>query len=151
MWFSVLPLRLHYSLAGRSPLLWYAAQGALIVWYFWFDLTTTSARLLLPVLVVALGILSASPVTDLIAVALAFVLATVGSAVAGVVTGIVAARRRQFPNPLGYGAVMSLTPCVALIALIARSEHGLVVAPAVVTLLAAGPFVGAFFAERERR
>ncbi len=144
-WFSVLPLKLHYRLAGRSPLLWYTAQGALIVWYFWFLLTTNSAPLLLPVLVVVLCIVSASPVTDLMAVALAFVLATVGAAVAGLVMGVVAKRRRQASNALGYGGVMTLTPYVTLIGLIARGEHGVVVAPAVVTVLAASPFVWRFF------
>ena len=112
-----------------------------MVWYFWLLLTAISA-LLLPALVVTLCIISASPLTDLIVVALAFVFATVGAAVAGLVTGILAERRREFPYPLASGAVMSLTPYVTLVGLIARSEHGLVVAPAVVTVLVAAPFVG---------
>lgn len=140
----LLHLQLQSSLAGRSPLLRYMARGAVMVCYFWLLLTAISAPLL-PALVVTLCIISASPLTDLIAVALAFVFATVGAAVAGLVTGIVAERRREFPFPLASGAVMSLTPYVALVGLIARSEHGLVVAPAVVTAFAAGPFVWRFF------
>ncbi len=119
------------------------ARGAAMVWFFWFQLTI-SAPLLLPVLVAVLSVVSASPVTDLITVALAFVLGTVGGAVAGLVMGVVIERRRQAPNARAYGGVMTLIPYVTLVGLIARSEHGVVVAPAVVTVLAAHPVVWRF-------
>ena len=133
-----LQLRLQYGLAGRLPLLRDMTQGALIAWFLWFVWTTISAPLLLPVLIVVLCIISASPVADLIGVALAFILATVGA-------GVVAHRRGQSANGLVYVGVVTLTPYVALIGLIARSEHGVVVAPAVVTVLAARPLVRRFF------
>lgn len=148
MWFQVFMLKLQYGRVNRSPLLPYMAKGAVIVWYFWLLMTMLTAPLVLPVLIAVLCIISASPVTDLIAVALVFILATIGGAVAGLVTGIVAERRRQFTNGLLYGSVLASTPYLTLIGLIARSEHGVVVAPVVVTLLAAGPFVWRLFAER---
>jgi hypothetical protein len=138
--FQILLLILQYSVSSRPRFLQHMLQGATLVWLHWFLLTTVSARFLLPVLVIALCIISASLVTDLMLAALAFVLATVGAAVAGIVVGGVTEGRRQFPRALVYGG-MSLTPYLTLIGLIARAEHGVIVAPAVVTGLVARPFI----------
>jgi hypothetical protein len=128
------PRRVHHD----SRALGNMARGAGMVWFFWLDVMI-STPLLLPVLVAVLCLISASLVTDLIAVALAFVVGTVGGAVAGLVMGIVIERRRQAVNARVYGGVMTLIPYVTLVGLIARSEHGVFVAPAVVTVLAAYP------------
>ena len=143
--FNILLLRFHSGMARRSRLTQHMAQGATVVWVQWFFLTAVRARLVLPTLVVALCIISASPGTDLVWVALAFVLATVGAAVAGVAIGVVSERRREFPYALWYVGVMTLTPYATLLGLIARAEHGVIVAPAVVTGLVARPYVWRFF------
>ena len=149
--FSMLLMRLHLAVWGRSRPVQYMAQGALMVWLFWFLLTTSSAPLLLPILVLALCVISASPVADLGLVALAFVVATAGAALAGLVSGVISERRHQLPDPMASVGVISLSPYVTLIALIARSEHGVVVATAIVTGLVSRPIIGRLFRRRIAR
>jgi hypothetical protein len=120
------------------------AHGAVAVWYSWLLLTIMVARFVLPVLVLALCIVSASPATDLMLVALAFVLATVAGAVAGLVLGA-SAPRHGFSTPFMYLSLLSVLPYLTLVGLIARAEHGVFVALAVVAGLAARPYVWRVF------
>jgi hypothetical protein len=141
--FNDLLLRLQVGMAGKSRLMQQMVQGAVTVCLQLSFLTTVRARLLLPVLVLALCTTSASPITDLMLAALAFVLSTVGGAVVGLVAAV-GRERRHLPGGMVYG-VMTLIPYVTLIGLITRGEHGVIVAAAVLTGLVARPFVWRFF------
>lgn len=112
------------------------AQGAIIVWYFWLLLTTMVARFVLPVLVLALCIVSASPATDLMLVVLSFVLASLAAAAAGLVLRAGSQRHDGLPTPL---ILITAIPYLTLIGLIARAEHGVFVAPAAIAGLVARP------------
>jgi hypothetical protein len=142
--FQVLFLKFQFSDPPKPRILQHMVRGVALVWFFGFAVTTVAAPFVLPVLLIALGIISASPVTDLALVVLAFVLATVAAALAGLVTGAVGERRRQTPTIPLYVGFLSLTPHLTLLGLIARSERGLIVAPAVVTGLVVLPFFRRF-------
>lgn len=132
LWYSVLLMRLHRRISRMPRLVQNLADGAFAVWGQWFYLTTIRAPLVLPVLVVVLAIVSASPVADLMLVALAFVLATVVSALAGFAIGVVRYQRRQFPGALAFVSALTLSPYVTALALIARAEHGAIAVIAIV-------------------
>ena len=110
------------------------AQGAISVWHFWLLLTTMVARFVQPVLALVLCIVSASPATDLVLVVLAFVVATLAAAVTGLVLGAGTQRHDGLPTHL---ILITAIPYLTLIGLIARAEHGVFVAPAVIAGLAA--------------
>jgi hypothetical protein len=114
------------------------AQGAVTVWNFWLLLTTMAARFVLPVLVLVLCLVSASPATDLMLVVLAFVLATLAAAATGLVLRAGTQRHDGFPTPL---ILMTAIPYLTLIGLIARAEHGVFVAPAAIAGLVARPYL----------
>lgn len=138
--FFVLFARLQVGVLSRPRVVQYMMQGVLMVWLYWFLATVIAARLVLPTLVIVLAITSVSPVTDLMLVAGAFVLATVGAALAGLGIGVVNQRRA-----LPYVGVLSVTPHLTILALIARTEHGLIVAPVVVVGLVSYPSIARFF------
>ena len=144
LWYSVLP-RLQRRISRMPRLVQQLAHGASVIWFQWFYLTTIRARLLLPVLLVVLAILSASPVADLMLVALAFVLATVVAALAGLVIGVDRYRRHQFPGALLYVGVVTLSPFVTAMALIARAEHGAIATIALVAGFVSRHLVGRLF------
>jgi hypothetical protein len=134
-------LTFRLSMSSKPRYLREMVNGAVAVWFPWFLLTIMAARFLLPVLVVVLWLVSASPTTDLLLVALSFILATVAGAVAGLVTSVVRERHSQFQRALSYVSLLAVAPYATLIGLIARAEHGLLVAPAVVAGLAARPYL----------
>ena len=148
---AVLFARLQVSLMSMPPVARYMVQGALLVWLPWFLATAIAARLLLPTLVVVLGITSTSPVTDLALFLGSVVLATVSAALAGLAIGVLNQRRGQFTGPPLYLAVISLVPYLTILALIARTEHGLIVAPAVLIGLVSLSFIVGFFRRAMRR
>ena len=143
--FAVPYTRLQIYVSTKPRLVRYMAQGALTVWLQWFLATAFAARLLLPTLLVALFITSVSPVADLLLVAAAFVLATAGAALTGLLTGIANQRRGRVGAALPYFAVISLIPYLTAIVLLARTEHGFIVVPAVLVGLVTRQLVWRFF------
>src|SRR5688572_23192583 len=138
-------LQLQVGLLRRTRVVHHMVQGALVVWFYWITATAISARLVLPTLVLVLLITSISPAADLAVVAGAFVAATMVAALAGVATGVMTQLRRQAPAAMiPYFGAISLAPFVTIIALIARTEHGVIVAPAVVVGMAFHPFIAGF-------
>ena len=132
------------NLSSKPRYLRDMARGAVAVWFPWFLVTTMSGRFVLPVLVVVLCLVSASPAVDLMLVALAFVLTTVAAACAGLVMGTITRRQRRLPSTPLYISFMSVIPYLTLIGLIARTEHGVFAAPAAIAGLAARPYLWRF-------
>lgn len=127
---GVLFTRFQVSFLSWPPVVQSMVQGAMLVWLPSFAGTAIAARLLLPTLVVVLSVTSTSPVTDLALVVGACVLATLVAALAGLASGVINQRRGRFTNaPLSL-VVIGLVPYLTIFALIARTEHGLIVAPA---------------------
>lgn len=147
---AVLFTRLQVALLTMPPVARYMAQGAVLAWLPWFLATGIAARLLLPVLVVVLSIASRSPASDLALVVGTTVLTTIGAALAGLAIGVRNQRRGQLTGPPLYLTVISLVPFLTIFALIARTKHGLIVAPAVVVGLISLSFIVGLF-QRARR
>ena len=146
-WVTKLSVRLmtfHLNMSSKPRYLRDMACGAVAVWLPWFYMTTMSGRFILPVLLVVLLLVSASPAVDLVVVALAFVLTTVAAAFAGLVSGTITRRQRRFPTTPLYTSLMSAIPYLTLIGLIARAEHGVFAAPATIVALAARPYLWRF-------
>ena len=143
--FMVPLVRFQVYIATRPRLVRYLAQGAFIVWLCWAVVTTIMAPLLLPTLLVALVLTSRSPVFDLMLVVGACALATAAAALASLTIGVATRRRAQPTNAPMYIGVISLIPYLTIIVLLARTEHGVIVAPAVLAGVAAGSFAMRFF------
>jgi hypothetical protein len=78
-------------------------------------------------------------------VALAFVVATVAAALAGLVIGLVTKPRHLiFGSPIHVG-LMTLSPYATAIALLARAEHGAIAAIAIVAGFLSRSFVRRLF------
>ena len=148
---AMLLARFQVSLLSAPPVVRYMAQGALLVWLPWFIATAIAARLLLPTLVIVLFATSTSPVTDLALVVGACVLATLVAALAGLASGLINQRRGRFTNPPLYLTVIGLVPYLTIFGLIARTEHGLIVAPAVLAGLVSLSFIARFFQRARSR
>ena len=143
--FMVPLVRFQVYIATRPPLVRYLAQGVFIVWLCWAVVTTMMAPLLLPTLLVALFITSMSPVFDLMLIVGAFALATAAAALVSLAIGVGSQRRAQPSNAPMYISVMSLIPYLTIIVLLARTEHGVIVAPAVLAGVVFGSFAMRFF------
>ena len=143
MRFHMRLLTLHFGTLSKPRYLQHMVRGAVAVWFAWL-VSMMTARLLLPVLVVVLCIVSASPLTDLALVAVAFVLTTVAAAVTALVLGSITRQRQQFPTTPMYLGLLGVIPYLTLIALIARAEHGIVLALAAITAVAARPYLWRF-------